>query len=75
MEAIDLLTVLTRLVDVEPDQAELLARILDAPLASIEQLASGGTRWPADAKGRRPRYAIQGPDSPSPDDGQTALDL
>ena len=75
VEAIDLLTVLTRLVDVESDQAELLARILNAPLVSMEQMASGGARWPTDAKGHRPRYAIQGPDSPSPDDGQTALDL
>ena len=75
MEAIDLLTVLTRHVDVEPDQADLLAQILNAPLVSIEQLASGGARWPTDAKGRMPRYAIQGPDTPSSDDGQTALDL
>jgi hypothetical protein len=67
--------VLTRLVDVESDQAELLARILNAPLVSMEQMASGGARWPTDAKGHRPRYAIQGPDTPSSDDGQTALDL
>jgi len=75
VEAIDLLTVVTRLVDSAPDQVDLLAQILNAPLVSIEQLASAGVRWPTSAKVRRARYGLDSPGMPSPDDGQTGLDL
>ncbi|MQB01873.1 MAG: hypothetical protein GEU78_16600 [Actinobacteria bacterium] len=75
VEAIDLLTVLTRLVDLEPEQVDLLARVLSGPLTSRAQLAAAGTRWPMAAKERKPRYSLGSPDMPAPDDDQTTLDL
>ncbi len=75
VEAIDLLTVLTRLVDLEHEQADLLARILNGPLVSRAQLAAAGARWPTAAKERKPRYSLGSPGMPAPDDDQTTLDL
>jgi hypothetical protein len=57
-ELIDLLTVLARLVELQPAQAELLHDILDRPVASYSDLAAAGVTWPAtnaDAQ-RRPDY-------------------
>lgn len=58
VEAIDLLTVLTRLVDLEPEQGTLLGRILERPLLSLDDLGAAGVRWPASPKARKPRYSL-----------------
>lgn len=74
-ELIDLLTVLTRLVDLEPAQADLLDRILAGPLLSSADLSKAGTRWPTNPKDRKPRYSLTSHTGmPSSDDVPT-LDL
>lgn len=58
-EFIDLLSVLGRLVDLEPAQAELLGTILDKPVASYTDLAAAGVTWPdaaANDPQRRPNH-------------------
>lgn len=55
VELIDLLTVLTRLVELEPAQADLLDRILAGPLATKDDLAERGVKWPTTRKDRAPR--------------------
>ncbi len=55
-EAIDLLTVLTRLVELEPAQADVLTRILAGDLISMDELAKSGNRWPASQQDRKPRF-------------------
>lgn len=55
-ELIDLLTVLTRLVDLEAEQARLLDDILAGALLTMDSLATEGVRWPAAPSDRRPRY-------------------
>lgn len=63
-EFIDLLTVLTRLVELEASQADLLVRILAAPLLSMEELSREGVRWPTTAAHRKPKFgtgSIVGP--------------
>lgn len=55
-ELIDLLTVLTRLVDLEPRQGELLDAVLAGPVHTLGSLRSAGVRWPATANDRRPRH-------------------
>jgi len=57
-EFIDLLTVLTRLVELEPAQADLLERILAAPLLTMDALTVAGVRWPVAASDRKPRRGI-----------------
>lgn len=57
-EFIDLLTVLTRLVDLEDDQGKLLASILAGPVLTMTDLATAGTRWPAKSADRRPHYGV-----------------
>lgn len=57
-EFTDLLTVLTRLVNLEPQQAELLEQILTGQLLTRDDLAAGGARWPARPADRKPRYPI-----------------
>ena len=59
-ELIDLLSVLNRLVELEPAQAELLGRILDRPVASYSDLASAGVEWPGAANDPQ-RRANQAP--------------
>ncbi|MDQ2873387.1 MAG: N-6 DNA methylase [Actinomycetota bacterium] len=56
-EAIDLLTVLTRLVELEPAQAELLDKVLADEMLSMDQLRQAGTRWPLSPSERKPRYS------------------
>lgn len=58
-EFIDLLTVLTRLVDLEPAQAALLERIVDAPLLTMDDLTDAGVKWPTSPADRRPSYETQ----------------
>jgi hypothetical protein len=55
VELIDLLTVLTRLVELEPAQADLLDRILAGPIATRDELAERGVIWPTTRKDRAPR--------------------
>lgn len=55
-ELIDLLTVLTRLVDLQPAQEDLLQRILRGPLQTMRDLAAAGVRWPTKPVDRKPRY-------------------
>ncbi|WP_229480643.1 type ISP restriction/modification enzyme [Mycolicibacterium mageritense] len=60
-ELIDLLTVLARLVELHPAQAELLDEILTHPVASYADLAAAGVTWPtssSDAQ-RKPDYTAQ----------------
>jgi Type ISP C-terminal specificity domain/N-6 DNA Methylase len=57
IELIDLLTVLTRLVELEPAQADLLDRILAGPIATKDDLAARGVKWPTTKKDHSPRRA------------------
>lgn len=57
-EFIDLLTVLTRLVLLEPEQSSLLERIVSGPVLSKDALAGLGVRWPQSDKDRKPRHAV-----------------
>ena len=57
IEFIDLLTVLTRLVELEPRQAELLEKVLAGPIATKADLAAQGVKWPQTSKDRKPRHA------------------
>jgi hypothetical protein len=67
-ELIDLLTVLTRLVELEPAQAGVLERVLAGRLLSTADLAAAGVRWPSSAADRRPRKPLS-----APADGDTLL--
>lgn len=60
-ELIDLLTVLARLVELHPAQAELLDEILTHPVASYADLAAAGVTWPTDSSDaqRKPDYSTQ----------------
>lgn len=55
-EFIDLLTVLTRLVELEPAQSDLLQRILSGELLTVDQLRSAGVQWPSAPADRKPQY-------------------
>ena len=57
-EFIDLLTVLTRLVELEPAQADLLDCILKTPLLTLETLREAGVRWPATSADHKPRHSV-----------------
>jgi Type ISP C-terminal specificity domain/N-6 DNA Methylase len=58
IEFIDLLTVLTRLVDLEVHQAKLLDKVLAGPLFASDDLAAEGVRWPTNPSDRKPRYGL-----------------
>jgi Type ISP C-terminal specificity domain/N-6 DNA Methylase len=60
IELIDLLTVLTRLVELEPAQAKLLEKILTGPVATRDELAKRGVKWPTTRKERAPRRGGMG---------------
>jgi len=60
IEFIDLLTVLTRLVDLEAEQAKLLGDVLAGDVLTMEALAAEGVRWPAGPADRKPRYGLPG---------------
>jgi hypothetical protein len=57
-EAIDLLTVLTRLVELEAAQADLLDQVLAGDLLTMDDLATAGTRWPVTPQDRKPRFSF-----------------
>lgn len=58
-EAIDLLTVLTRLVELEPAQADLLNQVLAGDLLTMDDLRMSGTRWPVSKQDRKPRFSVE----------------
>jgi Type ISP C-terminal specificity domain/Uncharacterized protein conserved in bacteria (DUF2188)/N-6 DNA Methylase len=58
IEFIDLLTVLTRLVDLEAEQARLLDDVLAGDVLTMDALAAEGVRWPAGPADRKPRYGL-----------------
>jgi len=60
VELIDLLTVLTRLVELEPAQADLLDRILAGPVLTKDEFAEKGVEWPTTKKDHAPRRAGMG---------------
>lgn len=57
VEFTDLLTLLTRLIDAEPAQQELLDRVLAGPLLTMPTLQEHGARWPTTSADRKPDYA------------------
>ena len=59
IEAIDLLTVLTRLVELEPAQADLLTRALAGDLLSMDDLQVAGTHWPVSRQDRKPKFSME----------------
>jgi hypothetical protein len=69
-EAIDLLTVLTRLTDLEPALADVLARVLADHVLAMDDLTAAGTHWPVSQQDRKPRFSYH---SPSPTDDQGTL--
>ena len=48
----ELLTLLTRLVSLEPQQDDLLAFILAGPLITVSELTAAGVTWPTHEKDR-----------------------
>lgn len=71
IEFIDLLTVLSRLVDLEPAQADLLARIVAGPVHTVDDLRQAGVSWPTVPADRKPHFGLGG----QVDSSQPALDL
>ena len=59
-DLIDVLSVLTRVVNLEPAQADLLERILAGPLLARENLTAAGVRWPVTPADRKPRKKVMG---------------
>lgn len=57
-EFTELLTVLTRLVSLEPAQAELLEQILGGELITRDELAEAGVKWPETRDDRKPRRKV-----------------
>jgi len=58
LEFTELLTVLTRLVNLEPAQAELLEQILAGELITRDELAAAGVKWPETRDDRKPRRKV-----------------
>jgi Type ISP C-terminal specificity domain/N-6 DNA Methylase len=57
-EFLDLLSVLTRLVHLEPQQAEVLKSVLANSIGTANDLASAGVRWPRTTADRKPRFSL-----------------
>jgi hypothetical protein len=55
-EFVDLLTVLTRLVELEPQQEDLLDQVLDGEMLSMADLSDKGVCWPVANTDRKPQY-------------------
>jgi Type ISP C-terminal specificity domain/N-6 DNA Methylase len=60
-ELTDLLTVLTRLVELQPGQSDLLARVTSGETFSVADLRADQVRWPISKQDRTPRYAVARP--------------
>ena len=56
----EILTVLARLVELEPKQGDLLRRILEGSLLTVADLTTEGVSWPTADKHRKPRYDADG---------------
>lgn len=56
-ELVYLLTALTRPVELEAAQAEVLTRVLAGPLLSVDEPTAAGVTWRTEAKDRAPRYS------------------
>ncbi|MFF8953468.1 type ISP restriction/modification enzyme [Streptomyces sp. NPDC014940] len=69
-EFLDLLSVLTRLIALEPQQAETLKSILTTDTLTLDDLAAAGIRWPQTTANRKPRFSL---DSAPNDVGDTLL--
>ncbi|WP_262401484.1 type ISP restriction/modification enzyme [Actinomadura sp. CNU-125] len=54
----ELLTALRRVTDLEPDQAVLLAQIVDGPIITETDLIAAGVKFPRTVKDRRPRSKL-----------------
>ncbi|WP_308122332.1 type ISP restriction/modification enzyme [Streptomyces sp. WAC04114] len=57
-EFLDLLSVLTRLTGLESQQAETLESILASGIATLDDLAAAGVRWPQSKADRKPRFSL-----------------
>lgn len=55
-EFTELLAVLTHLVHLEDQQADLLEQVVVGPLLSMSELQDLGVQWPLAAKDRKPRF-------------------
>ena len=51
-----ILTVLTRLVHLEDDQAQLMQQVIHSPTLTRSRLAAAGVKWSSTAKDRKPRF-------------------
>ncbi|MDV8003048.1 type ISP restriction/modification enzyme [Rhodococcus sp. IEGM 1408] len=71
-ELLDLLSVLSRLVEVHVKQAVLLEQILAGPVASRDMLSATGVVWPTGDKDpqRKPDYSTKRKNFEATDDGQ-----
>ncbi|SCE91510.1 N-6 DNA Methylase [Micromonospora coriariae] len=72
-EFVDLLTVLTRLVEMEPAQAELLAAVLANEVLNRDQLTAAGVRWPTGTSDRKPLYGLTNDQHEAAADGVVRL--
>lgn len=59
----ELLVVLTRLVSIEEEQAQLLDVIMDAELISYSDFEEQGVQFPKTTKDRKPRMVVEGQDT------------
>ena len=71
-EFIDLISLLTRLVDLEDRQATLLQSVAAGLLLSAEDLKTRGCSWPRSANERKPRFGL-GAESQAPRHVQEAF--
>ncbi|WP_406499636.1 hypothetical protein OG936_33490 [Streptomyces sp. NBC_00846] len=69
-EFLDLLSVLTRLVDLEPQQAQTLEAILTRGITTLDDFTAAGVRWPQSTANRKPRFSLE---SSLPEGGETLL--
>lgn len=53
----ELLAVLTHLVHLEEQQADLLEQVVNGPLLNMSELEDLGVQWPRSPKDRKPRFA------------------
>ncbi len=58
VQLIDVLTVLTRLTELEDEQRELLDEIATSELLTMHDLAAAGVRWPTERKRRSVRMPV-----------------
>ncbi|OSZ59856.1 hypothetical protein OQI_13885 [Streptomyces pharetrae CZA14] len=69
-EFLDLLSVLTRLVGLESQQAETLEAILTSDVVTLNDLTAAGARWAQSTADRKPHHSL---DSVADGGGQTLL--